>query len=72
MKVFFETLPWKLASVGALIVLVIGFIVQVDLWMSLQRTGLAFAGFWIIGLIGRSFLEPPASRSAGNEQNRPQ
>jgi hypothetical protein len=61
MSGFFEGLPWKLSALGSLVVLAVGFFADLDPWIALQRAGIAFAAFWVVGLIGRQFFSSSAS-----------
>jgi hypothetical protein len=64
MNGFFESLPWKLSALGALIILAAGFSVELDPWVALQRAGLGFIGFWILGSVGRKLFGTTATHIA--------
>jgi hypothetical protein len=64
-------LPWKLSALGALVVLTAGMIAGLDPWVAIERAGIAFVGFWVVGSIGRLALGSSAShhgRSSGHSE----
>jgi hypothetical protein len=54
-------LPWNLSALGALVVLTAGIITELDPWIAMERAGIAFIGFWLVGLLGRQAFGSSAS-----------
>jgi hypothetical protein len=66
MNGFVEGLPWNLSAIGSLVVLVAAMATDVDIWVSLERAGLAFVGFWVIGFMGRMAFRSAASHDGAS------
>ena len=68
MKDFVAALPWRLAALAALLVLILCWTARIDLWVALERACLAFIVFWLLGAFGRTLY----GKAAAVAPNAPQ
>jgi len=71
MNGFFDSLPWKLSALGALVVLGTAMITGIDPWVALERASVSFFGFWIVGLIGRQLFGQSTSQGESTGKTAP-
>jgi hypothetical protein len=61
-----NTLPWRLASLAALIVGGVSIATgATDVWTGLERVGIAFVAFYVIGAVAKMLLVVSTTHSAG-------
>ena len=64
MNDFLAAIPWRLASLAALIVGIVSFAVAAaDVWTALEHVGAAFVVFFLIGTIARAMLSAGGRRT---------
>jgi hypothetical protein len=71
MNEFLNTLPWRLASIAALAVGIVTLATgAADAWGGVERVGIAFAAFYIIGSVAKALLAIGAQSPERNRSKR--
>jgi len=71
MNGFLNTLPWRLASLAALVVGIVSLATgAADAWSGLERVAIAFVAFYLIGSVAKTLLVV-GERSPERHQTKP-
>lgn len=70
MNDFLSAMPWRLASLAALVVAGLSIVNGADTWVVIERCGIAFGAFFCLASIAKALLEAADPRRAHASRRR--